>query len=93
MDADGDGHDDVKGVPERAEDVLTPGRDGLSAAELATGGQSQPSPMTPMGQIDHMGITIQSALSSGGWRRTAVKAFAWSMIALLLLIILIAIVA
>lgn len=41
-----------------------------------------------------MGITIPSALSSGGWRRPAVKAFAWSMIALLLLlIILIAIVA
>lgn len=73
--------------------MLTPGRNGLSAAELTTAGQSQPSPMTPMGQIDHMGITIQSALSSGGWRRTAVKAFAWSMIALLLLLLLIILIA
>lgn len=60
---------------------MTAGRDELTVAEV---GDYDAAPTTsvqsPMGEVAYSGYGLQTGLRAGVWRRTAVKAFGWTLI-------------
>jgi hypothetical protein len=78
---------DDPSAPELVADRAT-----LSPAELGGGPEGwETNHLSPMGQVESFGGVLHTALAAGGWRRRAIKIMAWSIVALPLAVLVLAI--